>query len=309
MINIVKAALQSTVQDMGRIGFRHLGVGKAGAMDSLSLAVGNYLVGNTQGAAGLELIMPPARIHFDQACVIALTGAECSAQLEGKAVVLGRAVQADSGQTLVLGAPRNGICAYLSISGGIDVPRVLGSCSTDLQGGIGGLEGRLLRDGDSLKLHASDLPHPARTAVLLPHLEGAIRVIPGPEFDSFGPESRAAFLEKPWRIGGASNRMAYRLEGPTLIRRDSQELRSHAVFPGVIQVPPGGAPLVLMAEAQATGGYPKIATVIEADLPKLAQTRPGTVVHFELETRARARLAWQRQQIYLQRLQRSLNEN
>ncbi|HEX2789008.1 MAG TPA: biotin-dependent carboxyltransferase family protein [Steroidobacteraceae bacterium] len=306
MISILKPAVQTTVQDLGRHGFRHLGVGAAGAMDRLSLMIGNYLVGNAQGAAGLELCMPPARIRLDVDCAIAVTGADCSARLDHSPVTVGRRVVAEAGQTLDLSAARSGIRAYLCISGGIDVPQVLGSRSTDLQAGMGGLDGRLIRRGDVLQTLPSTIPSRAPAAVLLPQMGSSIRVMPGPESDGFAPDWRDGLLKASWKVTNQSNRMGYRLQGPALVRRATGELRSHAVFPGVIQVPPGGAPIVLMADAQATGGYPRIASVIAADQWRLAQIAPGTSIQFELCTRAQALLALTKQHDYLQQMQRSL---
>jgi biotin-dependent carboxylase-like uncharacterized protein len=307
MISIMKPAVQTTVQDLGRHGFRHLGVGGSGGMDRLSLMIGNYLVGNAEDAAGLELCMPPARVRLDANCAIALTGADCSARLDNTPVGVGRRVAVEAGQTLDLSAARSGIRAYLCISGGIDVPLVMGSRSTDLQVGMGGLDGRLIRRGDVLKISPSTTSYRAPAGVLLPQMGSLIRVMPGPEFDAFGPESRDVLFKASWKVTTQSNRMGYRLEGPALVRQDTKELKSHAVFPGVIQVPTGGAPIVLMADAQATGGYPRIASVIAADQWRLAQIPPGTSIHFELWTRAGALLALQKQHSYLQRVQRSLH--
>lgn len=306
MITVLKAAVQTTVQDLGRHGLRHLGVGAAGAMDRLALTIGNYLVGNPETAAGLELCMPPARIRLDAHCTIALTGADCSARLDHTPLVVGQRVVVEAGRTLDLAAARSGIRAYLCVSGGIDVPPVLGSRSTDLAAGIGGLDGRLIRDNDVLKISGATLPSRAPAAVLLPQMSSLIRVMAGPDCDDFAPDWRDALLKVSWKVTNQSNRMGYRLDGPALIRRASGELRSRAVFPGAIQVPAGGAPIVLMADAQATGGYPRIAAVIAADQWRLAQIAPGRSIQFELCTRAQALLALRKQHDYLQRIQRSL---
>jgi biotin-dependent carboxylase-like uncharacterized protein len=293
MISILKPALQTTIQDLGRRGFRHLGVGRCGAMDRLSLITGNRLVGNADEAAGLELCLPPARIRLDVDCVIALTGADCTARLDDAPVAIGRRISAKAGQTLELSAARSDMRAYLCLSGGIDVPPVLGSRSTDLQAQMGGLEGRLIRRGDVLSLLPSDTREPGPVSITMPQMGGSIRVMPGPEFDSFAPQSRAALFEAPWKVGAQSNRMGYRLEGPALVREDTRELRSHAVFPGVIQVPGSGLPIVLMADAQATGGYPRIACVLAVDQWRLAQIAPGASIHFAPCTRKEALLALQ----------------
>lgn len=327
MITVLKPGLQASVQDLGRPGLRHLGVGLSGAMDRLSLAVGNCIVGNPPDVAGLELTGPPARIRFESACAIALTGADCAAHLDQAPLGRGRRIAVHAGQTLDLAEARAGTHAYVCISGGIDVPSVLGSRSTDLQAGLGGLDGRPLRPGDTLKMLSPSAhscatavaPAKARAqsepdqgtaapvAVLLPEMKGVIRVMRGPEFDEFDVAARDALTQSLWTVTAQSNRMGYRLLGAALLRRTARQLNSHAVFPGVIQVPDGGAPIVLMADAQATGGYPRIATVIAADLWRLAQIRPGSTIGFELVTREQAHLAWQKQQQYLMRLQEGLN--
>ena len=306
MISILKPAVQTTVQDLGRTGFRHLGVGWSGAMDRLSLIIGNYLVGNAKDAAGLELCIPPARIRFDTACIIALTGADCSARLDDAALGVGCRALVNAGQTLDLSVARSGVRAYLCIAGGIDVPPVLGSRSTDLQAGLGGLEGRLIRRGDELRFCASRSSYRMGANVAMPQMGTSLRLIPGPDANSFSAVSSELLYEGSWKVSAQSNRMGYRLEGPALVRQDNEELKSHAVFPGTIQVPSGGAPIVLMADAQATGGYPRIASVIAADQWQLAQIPGGTRIRFVPSTRAAALLAWQQQQSYLEDIQRSL---
>ncbi len=314
MISILKPAVQTTVQDLGRPGLRHLGVGRSGAMDLLSLTIGNYLVGNAAGAAALELCIPPARIRLDADRAISLTGADCSARLDGVPIDVGRRVVVAAGQVLDLQAARSGIRAYLCIAGGIDVPEVLGSRSTDLQAAFGGLDGRPLRRGDVLMISSpTSAPAPltqdvrASASVLLPQMRRLIRVLPGPEFDGFAAEARDDLFKASWKLCSQSNRMGYRLEGPTLVRQDTAELKSRAVFPGLIQVPAGGAPIVLMSDAQATGGYPGIGCVIAADQWQLAQVAPGMSIQFEPCTRAAALSALHQQQGYLQRLRRSLH--
>ena len=287
-------------------------------MDRLALVVGNALVGNAHDAAALELCLPPALMRFDTDCVIALTGADCAARLEGATLSVGDAMHAKSGMTLELVRPARGARAYLCVRGGIDVPPLLGSCSTDLQTRMGGFEGRMIRRGDVLRvrsLETSAQAPSARSSLTGAELaqwsgpmgDGPIRVMPAPEFDEFAPDSRAALLESAWKVSPQSNRMGFRLEGAALTRVAQHELKSHAVFPGVIQVPKGGAPIVLMADAHTTGGYPRIATVITADQDRLAQIPPGESLRFSLCTRADALHARQDQLTRLQELTRSLN--
>lgn len=330
---MLKPGLQASIQDLGRPGYRHLGVGLSGAMDRLSLAIGNAIVGNRPDAAGLELTLPPVRLRFESACTIALTGADCPALLDQVPLGLGRRIAVAAGQTLQLAKARVGMRAYLCISGGIDVPPILGSRSTDLQAHLGGLAGRALRAGDRLRLGSAPLtpravlrpndsadgkaerrpddnPSTASpVAVRLPQMTGAIRIMAGPEFADFDATAHDALVQTHWTVAPQSNRMGYRLLGATLGRGTAQELNSHAVYPGLIQVPPGGAPIVLMADAQATGGYPRIACVIAADQWRLAQASPGATIGFERVTRAQALLAWQKQRKYLALLREGLDAN
>ncbi len=302
----MRPAVQTTVQDLGRRGNRHLGIGACGAMDRLALLIGNALVGNAGDAAALELCLPPAVIRFDAACFIALTGADCAARLEGATLRGGCSVLAEAGVTLELAHAAHGARAYLCVAGGIDVPLVMGSRSTDLQTQLGGFAGRMIRRGEVLQLRPADAaPSPASTA--LPSIDGPIRVMEGPEFLEFGPESRAALFGAEWKVNPQSNRMGFHMAGPVLSRSTDRELKSHAVFPGVIQVPKGGAPIVLMADAHTTGGYPRIATVIAADQWRLAQVPPGASIRFSPCTRTDAALAWNQQQAYLQELRSSLH--
>jgi len=320
VITVLQPGMLASIQDQGRPGLRHLGVGRSGALDGLSLSIGNALVGNPPGAAGLELTLPPAQFRFESACLVALTGAHCPAQLDGSSVGAGRAIAVGAGQTLRLGEARAGARAYLCVAGGIDVAPVLGSRSTDLQAHIGGLEGRALRKGDRLAVGPAGQPIARESprahgdaagappaVVRLPDPGGAIRVLPGPEFDEFADLAREAFLRSVWTVAPQSNRMGFRLQGPALGRTNSRDLNSHAVFPGLVQVPPGGAPILLMADAQATGGYPRIASVIAADLWRVAQVRPGGAVSFELASREQAQGASQRQYRYLSRMQDGLD--
>jgi biotin-dependent carboxylase-like uncharacterized protein len=276
-------------------------------MDRLALLIGNDLVGNADHAAGLELCLPPASIRFDAVCCFALSGADCPVRLAGTPLGIGRRIEAAAGMTLELAAAVRGARAYLCVAGGFDVPLVMGSRSTDLQARMGGLEGRLIRRGDVLNVLPSTALRRTTPEVALPTTGGPIRVMAGPEFADFEPEVRAAFFESPWKVTPQSNRMGYRLAGPELLRSATGEMKSHAVFPGIIQLPPGGAPIVLMADAHATGGYPRFATVIAADLWQLAQAAPGASVQFVLCTRAEAILAWHQQQLYLRGLRERLH--
>jgi len=278
-------------------------------MDREALMIGNALLGNAEDAAALELCLPPATLRFERECLFALGGADCRARLDGLAIDTNRTTMAKAGATLELAAASRGARAYLCVAGGIDVPVVMDSRSTDLQTATGGFLGRMLRRGDVLQIRPAPMPALRAVRGLSPSTAAPIRILAGPEFEQFEPGSRAALLESPWKVTAQSNRMGYRLAGPTLLRSATDELKSHAVFPGLVQVPPGGAPIVLMADAHATGGYPRMASVIATDLGRLAQIPPGGSIQFALCTRAAATAAWQQQQAWLQALRSGLHAN
>ncbi|KZE87282.1 biotin-dependent carboxyltransferase family protein [Chromobacterium subtsugae] len=308
MLEVIKAGPQTTVQDLGRFGARHLGVCRAGAMDGLALGIANRLVGNPADAAALEITLPPACFRFLRAGQLALAGADCQALLDGEPVWPGWRVAFRAGQMLQLQAPRFGMRAYLALDGGIQAPAVMGSASTDLLAGFGGLDGRALRDGDRLALGPARPPAP-RLGVWLPRPGSQIRVCPGPELKRLSKQAQERFWREPWQLTPNSNRMGYRLAGPALTAGETVDMLSHGVLPGLIQLPPDGQPIVLMADAQATGGYPRLGMVIEADLWQLGQARLGSQLHFIPTDPDGARQALRLQQRYQHRIERLLNAN
>lgn len=300
MIEILSNTPLATVQDLGRFGYYRDGVGRSGAMDGLALAVGNVLLGNDRDAAAIEIPLLPFKLRFDADLDVAVAGADCSSQLDGVTLPPDWAFSVSGGQTLTLDAMREGCRAYLCVAGGIDVPAVLGSRSTQLREAFGGFSGRMLTKGDKLKSLASSAGLPrgglgavtAGTALAFGEAgRTSVRVLPGAEHDRFTSEAQHSFWTAAWQITPQSNRNGYRLSGPELPMRDTTELRSHGVVPGVIQVPMGGQPIIQLADAATMGGYPKIGTVIEADQWRLAQARPGTSIHFVETDYAGARAA------------------
>jgi biotin-dependent carboxylase-like uncharacterized protein len=280
VIEILRAGPLATVQDLGRNTWRDRGISRCGALDELALAWGNLLVGNPAGAAGLEFTLGPATLRFDTDACVAITGTDMEASLDGRPLRPWWRHRVRAGQTLKLAAPRERMRSYVAVAGGIAVPEALGSRSTDLKAGFGGLDGRALRDGDRLPL-AAPAALPSRTVGIRPPAwDATVRVLPGPEHDEFSAAAREAFWATDWQVTPQSNRMGYRLTGPALVRERGDELASHGVLPGVIQVPPSGQPIVLLADAQTTGGYPKIGVVIRADLWKLGQLRLGARLRF-----------------------------
>jgi biotin-dependent carboxylase-like uncharacterized protein len=287
MITVLRAGLLDSVQDLGRRGVRHLGVGLAGAVDRYSLQVANRLVGNPPGAAALEITLAGARLRLSRSARIAVCGADIETSADGIALPAWRPVVLPAQCELEFGPCRRGARAYLAVDGGIDTPVVLGSRSTDLRAGLGGVDGRALRAGDELPLG----PSPRR----LPGLGASPWWIdPLPDLDlsrtavaRFVPLHQAAqaLVPQAWTLSATSNRQGLRLQGARLPMEDAGAILSEPVAPGVVQLPPDGQPIVLLAEAQTVGGYPRLGYVAEADLPRLAQLRPGETLHFEPVTR------------------------
>lgn len=289
MIEVLYTPSLVTVQDLGRSGFYRYGVCRSGAMDRLALVIGNLLLGNDRNAAGLEIPILPLRLRFDADLNFSLTGADCAATLGDRPLPPCWATRAKAGDVLTLNAPRSGCRAYLCVAGGIDVPEVLGSRSTQLREAFGGADGRALKKGDRIAVLGNDVRLPKSGVGALPPAvalaaagDGAtvVRVIPAAEYGDYDDVSRAAFWSADWRVTVQSNRAGYRLEGPDLALTRPLELRSHGVVPGVIQVPAGGQPIIQLADAATMGGYPKIGVVIEADLWRIAQARPGDALRF-----------------------------
>lgn len=289
MIEILSATALATVQDLGRFGSLGYGVGTSGAMDHLALALGNLLLGNPEDAAAIEIPLFPFEVRMVQDCAFAVTGAACDVTLDGQPLPPNWVYQGREGQVLHLGYPTAGSRAYLCLAGGVDVPSVLGSRSTQLRGEFGGLDGRALQQGDRLgALHPGISPLALDFGVLAPSLalplqvDGvpAMRVLPAAEYERFQEASRAAFWAGEWKITTQSNRYGYRMEGEPLLPIAPMEIRSHGIVPGVIQVPHGGQPIIQMRDAQPSGGYPKFGSVIEADLWRLGQAPIGGKVRF-----------------------------
>lgn len=309
MIEVMRAGPLTTVQDLGRHGWRDRGLSLCGALDDLALQQGNLLVGNAPGAAGLEFTLGPATLRFHADACIAVTGTDADASLAGRPLRPWWRAVVRAGQTLKLAAPRERMRSYLAIAGGLALPPALGSLSTDLKAGFGGFDGRALRDGDRLPLTNPAATLPSRAIGLhAPDWDASVRVLPGPEHDEFSAASREAFWSAGWRLTPQSNRMGYRFAGPGLQRERGGELASHGVLPGVIQVPPSGQPIALLADAQTTGGYPKIGVVIRADLWKLAQLRLGGTLRFIPCSLDEARDALRQRQTQLDQLRSALRD-
>jgi antagonist of KipI len=287
-IQVQKAGLLTTVQDLGREGFGSIGVSASGAADPISLRLGNRLVGNVESTSALEMCLLGGTFVFEKGAIVALTGSDFGATLDGETTPLGASFKARAGQTLRLDYTRSGARCYLCVHGGIVVPHFLSSASTHVLSGLGGFEGRALRNGDVLQIRPATEPFRKRKiAPRVSELLSArkvLRVTPGPQEDWFSESSRRVFYSATYRIGEQSDRLGLRLEGPAISQARERAMITEGVSLGAIQVPHGGAPIILFVEQQTTGGYPKIANVIAADLHRLGQLRPRDEIRFELVT-------------------------
>ncbi|KHK61563.1 biotin-dependent carboxyltransferase family protein [Pseudomonas frederiksbergensis] len=300
-------ALCTTFQDTGRAGYQHIGVPVNGPMDALAQQLANLLVGNTLDRGTLEITLQGPTVRFDAGALIAITGADLGAKLNGESLQPNQAVRAKPGSVLEFGQRKFGARSYLAVAGGFTVEKVLGSVSTYRRGAYNGVLGRALVAGDRLGFASSfrNAPRIVLPAALTRSIEReagvAIRVVPGGEWEAFTEGARQNLLNSDYSISNDSERMGYRLQGAALTLVEPLELLSEAVTFGTVQVPPSGQPIVLMADRQTTGGYPRIANVISADLPLLAQRLPGEVVRFELTTLEEAqRIAVKRAQMLTQ---------
>lgn len=300
-LEVLKPGLCTTFQDAGRAGYQHLGVPVNGPMDALAHQVANVLVGNPLGMGVLEITLQGPTLCFHAAALIAITGGDLGALLNGEALPLNQAVRVLPGTVLSFGPRKAGARAYMAVAGGFVLKPVLGSLSTYRRGAYSGVLGRALVAGDRLGFASSfrtvaqrGLPAALQRAIEY-EAQLPIRLIPGPEWAAFTQEAQQGLCSRSYRIGNDSERMGYRLHGEALPLKRPLELLSEGVSFGTVQVPPSAQPIVLMADRQTTGGYPRIGAVISVDLPLLAQRLPGDLVRFELTTLEHAqRLALKR---------------
>lgn len=268
-IRVLAPGFQTSVQDLGRFGYAHLGVAASGAADALALRAGNLLVGNAENQAALEMTLVGGTFEFEAGAVVALTGSDFGAGLP-----LWRAIEVAAGTILRCGASLSGARGYLAVRGGIATPKVLGSASAHLMTGVGG---RTLRKDDVLPIGSEAVREARKQIVRPPTGEGPLRVTPGPQAAWFGGELCSA----AYRVLEESNRMGLRLRGPA-IASPAGHMLTEGVALGAVQIPPDGQPIVLFVEHQTTGGYPKPANVISADLWRVGQLRPRDEVRFQL---------------------------
>jgi antagonist of KipI len=296
-VRVVRPGAFTTVQDLGRPGWGASGVPPSGAMDELSFRASNLLAGNDEDAAALEITLGGLEVVCSAEHRYALAGASVEARVDGGLVPSGRSFVIPAGATLSIGTTRSGVRCYLAVAGGIDAPVALGSRSTFVAAGFGGLDGRALKAGDVLSVGpSSGSPHDQRALAsgALPEAarETILRVVRGPQEDAFTGEGIDTFYSSPYRVSPRSDRAGVRLEGAPIGIAGEADLDPEGVVTGSVQVPADGMPIVLGPDRPATGGYVKVATVISADLPVLAQARPGDTLRFVTIDVEDARAAW-----------------
>ncbi len=291
MIHVLDPGPQTTVQDAGRFGQLRFGIPPAGALDRFAFVVANRLVGNGEEAAVLECTLLGPTLEFEGACAVAVTGAEMRVRLNGADAPRWTTLLVKPGDVLELGTARAGLRGYIAVSGGIDVPPVLGSRSTYLRGKLGGLEGRALRKGDRLGILPGTAVRVRRLAErALPRYpaEVSVRAVLGPQHERFSAEGIEQFLAGVYVMLPQSDRMGARLSGPRIAHASGHDIVSDGIALGAVQVPGDGQPIVLLHDRQSTGGYTKLATVCSFDIGRVSQLRPAQRLRFEAVTVAEA---------------------
>jgi biotin-dependent carboxylase-like uncharacterized protein len=303
----------TTAQDLGRWGYQAMGIPVAGAMDPLSLRIGNLLLGNPENAAALEctLLGPTLRMAGEKT-LLALTGADLGMKINGKEVPAWKVLELFEGDRISFSGPQGKGCrGYLCFAGGIEVPPLLGSRSTYLRGKLGGVEGRALQKGDFLSLGKPDILWERCAGLACPEElrpqnppGGAFRVILGPQEEYFTDAGKKTFFSSEYVVSSAADRMGFRLEGPKVEHREGADIISDAIPPGAIQVPGHGEPIVMMADRQTTGGYAKIGLLAGADFGRFAQKIPGDTVRFTSISLSEGRKLLEKQEETLRELER-----
>jgi antagonist of KipI len=302
VIRVLEPGAQSTVQDLGRPGQLRYGIPPSGPIDAWAFVAANRLVGNPDGAAGLECTVLGPRFEVGEPCAIAVTGADMPITINGQEAPAWTTLPLRAGDVVKLGVSRTGVRAYVAFSGGIDVPEVLGSRSTYLRGRLGGLEGRALRKEDGLTLFAAPTPPVRRVPTdARPDLgaEPEIRAVLGPQDDRFIREGIKALLTGPYEMLPQSDRMGARMQGPRIQHTRGHDIISDGIALGSIQVPGDGQPIVLLVDRQSTGGYTKVATVCSIDIGRLGQVKPGHRLRFRAVPLAEAHRALRERQMSL----------
>jgi len=284
IFKVIKPGIFMTVQDAGRYGYLKYGVPVSGAMDMYSFFAANSLTGNDLNAACLETTLIGPELEGVSRTCIAVTGGNCSPKINGRSIPMWRTVNLEQGDVLSFGKMESGCRAYISVRGGIDVPEVLESKSTYVRGGFGGLDGRQLKTGDVIEAN-SELPSDILYSFpeeLVPDYKKdvLVHVVLGPQAEMFTEQGTETFLSNPYRVTAEADRMGYRLDGPAIKHATKADIVSDALLPGAVQVPRDGKPIVIMRDAQTTGGYPKIAAVVTPDVDLLGQAKTSSAISF-----------------------------
>ncbi|PGU79857.1 biotin-dependent carboxyltransferase family protein [Bacillus cereus] len=321
-VEVLHAGMFTTVQDLGRSYYQQFGVPVGGAMDKNALRLINMLVGNEENEAGLEMTILGPKLLIKKTTLLAIGGADMEPLLNGERIPLWRPILAEEGSMLCFGKVKSGCRAYVTFAGGIHIERTMGSKSTYIRAAIGGIEGRMLKKGDYFQIGAQpemanrfiqDLQKDERIKTkwaisnsVLPKYKKhpKLRVIAHFEYNQFTEESRKAFFTKEYKVSNYADRMGYRVEGEVLNRIEEKEILSSPVTFGTIQVPNGGHPIILMADRQTTGGYPRMGNIISVDLPLLAQLKPGDYVSFEKITLEEAEQLYIEQEVNMNLLKK-----
>lgn len=306
-IYIVNGGALTTVQDLGRFSYQQYGVSPGGAMDSRSFRIANFLVGNEENEAGLEATLLGPQIRFTTAAIFAVTGADLTPYLNDRAVEMYRAIRAEEGDVLSFRGLKSGCRSYIAFAGGLDVEPVMGSRATLLRGAIGGYQGRKLNAGDEMEFRKPVCRLPAMEKRHVPVEDFSaetvnLRILLGPQEDRFTEDAIQTLLRETYTVTPQSDRMGYRLEGPELQHTTDANIITDGIALGSVQVPGSGQPIIMMAERQSTGGYTKIANVITADIPRLAQCKMGSKITFQLVTIEEAHDLYRQQQEEMQQL-------
>jgi biotin-dependent carboxylase-like uncharacterized protein len=300
-LEVIAPGLMTTVQDLGRFGYQRFGLSPGGAIDGLALQIANALVGNAPDEAALEMTLQGATLEIAAPAARLAFAGDFALTIDGRPLTPYRSHLVHCGEILVVGRAKNGLRGYLAVAGGLALAAELGSRATHLRAGLGGIEGRELRTGDCLELRAAVPPagiEHALSAADIPERRNLLRVVLGPQDDYFDAAAIAGFFEANYTVTASADRMGMRLAGPRIRHACGFDVISDAVVTGSIQVPGSGEPIVMLAERQTTGGYPKLATVIGADLHLAAQAPPGATLRFapvdlaEAQRLRAAQLAW-----------------
>jgi len=321
----IRAGFLTSVQDLGRIGLREFGISLGGAVDPHALRVANLLVGNAESAAGLEITFGGLRLRFADDRILSWCGGNFDARVGSTALLSGHPAFVHGGEEFSIDSPMIGCRAWLAISGGIDVPIVLGSRSGDLRAGFGGIKGRPIRDGEEIPLggnpaHSVKLIKKLHTEKVAPwkpphdwsspaRREPALRYTRGAGAHQCAPAALELFRSARFFVSPDSDRMGVRLDGPVLEHSSDGDLLSEAVAPGTVQVPPSGRPILLLNDCQTIGGYPKLAHVITVDLAVAAQLRPSDLVRFREVSLAEAHRALSERERDLEQFRRGIESH